>query len=81
MPPHAAALPEGGDESMVMGLLEREDIRGLVAAARALQEEPPEASRKRLVILARQALERALDVAYWEEVQVLRHRRSSQRPS
>jgi hypothetical protein len=60
MPPHAAALPEGGDESMVMGLLEREDFRGLVAAARALQEEPPEASRKRLVILARQALERAL---------------------
>ena len=45
---------------MVTGLLQREDFRGLVEAARALQEEPPEASRKRLVILARQALERAL---------------------
>ncbi len=62
--PAAAALPEGGDEAMVARLLEREDFLGLVEAARELQEEPAEAARRRIVIMARQALERALD---WED--------------
>ncbi len=64
LPPKAAALPEGGDEAMVAGLLQREDFQALVEAAREWQEEPEEAARRKLVVMARQALERAMD---WED--------------
>ena len=56
----AAALPEGGDETIVAGLLRREEFAALVAAAEQRLAEPPESNRRRLVALARQALERAL---------------------
>src|SRR5262245_58973719 len=58
--PDAAARPEGADGAVVMGLLGRADFRCLVAAAEDRLAEPPAANRKRLVGLARQALERAL---------------------
>ena len=60
LPPRAAALPEGGDEKLVLRLLEREDFRAFVDATVECQADPPETQRRRLVILARQALERAL---------------------
>ena len=60
LPPRAAALPEGGDETLVERLLEREEFRGFVAASIDCLAEPPETQRRRLVLLARQALERAL---------------------
>ena len=60
LPPRAAALPEGGDETLVLRLLEREDFRAFVDATVECQADPPETQRRRLVILARQALERAL---------------------
>ena len=60
LPPRAAALPEGGDEKLVERLLEREDFRGFVAASIECLAEPEAVQRKRLVQLARQALERAL---------------------
>ena len=60
LPPRAAALPEGGDETLVERLLEREEFRAFVAASIECLAEPPEAQRRRLVLLARQALERAL---------------------
>ena len=60
LPPRAAALPEGGDEELAARLLEREEFRGVVEGARDDLAMPPEIQRKRLVILARQALERAL---------------------
>ena len=60
MPPEAAALPEGGDGRMVAELLAREEFQALVAAAEEQLAEPPESHRRRLVILARQAIERAL---------------------
>ena len=60
LPPRAAALPEGGDEALVQRLLEREEFRAVVAGARGDLAAPPAAHRKRLVLLARQALERAL---------------------
>ena len=64
LPPKAAALPEGGDEAMVAGLLEREDFQALVEAARAWHEDSDETARRKLVVMARQALERAMD---WED--------------
>ena len=60
MSPRAAALPEGGDEGIVAGLLRRAEFAALVAAAEQRLAEPPESNRRRLVALARQALERAL---------------------
>ena len=60
MSPRAAALPEGGDETIVAGLLRRAEFAALVAAAEQRLAEPPESNRRRLVALARQALERAL---------------------
>ena len=62
--PKAAALPEGGDEAMVDGLLAREDFQALVEAARAWHEDSDEAARRKLVVMARQALARAMD---WED--------------
>ena len=59
MPPEAA-WPEGGDGRMVAELLAREEFQALVAAAEEQLAEPPERHRRRLVILARQAIERAL---------------------
>src|SRR5262245_5825160 len=59
LPPRATALPEGGDEGLVLRLLEREDFRAFVAASVESLADPPETQRRRLVILARQALERA----------------------
>ena len=64
LPPKAAALPEGGDEAMVTGLLQRVDFQALVEAAREWQEDSEEAARRKLVVMARQALERAMD---WED--------------
>ena len=63
LPPRAAALPEGGDEALVARLLEREEFRAVVAGARDDLAAAPEAHRRRLVLLARQALERALALA------------------
>ena len=60
MPPEAAGLPEGRDGRVVAELLAREEFQALVAAAEEQLEEPPESHRRRLVILARQAIERAL---------------------
>ena len=61
LPPRAAALPEGGDEALVARLLEREEFRALVEGyASSAWPSPPETQRRRLVVLARQALERAL---------------------
>jgi hypothetical protein len=60
MAPQAAVLPEGADTAVVKELLAREDFRTRVEASREALAEPPEAARKRLVILARQTLERAL---------------------
>jgi hypothetical protein len=62
--PAAAALPEGGDEGMVAGLLEREYFQALVEAAREWHEDSEETARRKLVVMARQALERAMD---WED--------------
>jgi hypothetical protein len=62
--PEAAALPEGGDETMVAGLLQREDFQALVEAAREWQEDSEETARRKLVVMARQALQRAMD---WED--------------
>ena len=64
LPPAAAALPEGGDEAMVAGLLQREDFQALVEIARAWHEDSDEAARRKLVVMARQALARAMD---WED--------------
>jgi hypothetical protein len=64
LPPKAAALPEGGDETMVAGLLQREDFQALVEAAREWHDDPDEAARRKLVVMARQALARAMD---WED--------------
>ncbi len=60
LPPRAAALPEGGDETLVARLLEREEFRAMVEGSRDDLAASPEAHRRRLVGLARQALERAL---------------------
>ena len=60
LPPRAAALPEGADEALVARLLEREEFRALVEGSRDDLAASPEAHRKRLIGLARQALERAL---------------------
>ena len=60
LPPRAAALPEGGDETLVPRLLEREEFRAVVAGARDDLAAAPEAHRQRLILLARQAMERAL---------------------
>ena len=60
LPPRAAALPEGGDETLVAHLLGQEGFQAVLAAAKARLAEPPETARQRLVALARQALERAL---------------------
>ena len=60
LPPRAAALPEGGDETLVARLLEREEFRAMVEGSRDDLAASPEAHRKRLIGLARQALERAL---------------------
>ena len=60
LPPRAAALPEGGDEALVARLLEREEFRAMVEGSRDDLAASPEAHRKRLIGLARQALERAL---------------------
>ena len=60
LPPRAAALPEGGDETLVARLLEREEFRAMVEGSRVDLAAAPEAHRKRLIGLARQALERAL---------------------
>ena len=60
MPPEAAGVPDGRDGRMVAELLAREDFRALVAAAEEQLAEPQESHRRRLVIMARQALERAL---------------------
>ena len=60
LPPRAAALPEGGDETLVERLLEREEFRAFVDASIDCLAEPEEVQRKRLVQLARQTLERAL---------------------
>jgi hypothetical protein len=57
LPAAAAALPEGGDEAMVAGLLQREDFQALVEAAREWQEDSEEAARRKLVVMARQALD------------------------
>ena len=60
LPPRAAALPEGGDETLVERMLEREDFRAFVEASIECLAEPEAVQRKRLVQLARQTLERAL---------------------
>ena len=60
LPPRAAALPEGGDETLVQRLLEREEFRAVVAGSRDDLAAAPEAHRQRLILLARQAMERAL---------------------
>ena len=60
LPPRAAALPEGGDETLVERMLEREDFRAFVEASIDCLAEPEAVQRKRLVQLARQTLERAL---------------------
>jgi hypothetical protein len=59
--PAAAALAEGerGAE-LVEELLAQEDFRELVEATRECLAEPPEVQRRRLVMLARQTLERAM---------------------
>ena len=62
--PKAAALPEGGDETMVAGLLQREDFQALVEIARECLEDSDETARRKLVVMARQALARAMD---WED--------------
>src|SRR5262245_22422949 len=60
MSARAAALPEGGDEALVLRMLERDEFKAMVAAAEARLAEPPETWRRRLLLLARQGLERAL---------------------
>ena len=60
MPPEAAGVPDGQDGRMVAELLAREEFRALVAAAEEQLAEPQESHRRQLVIMARQALERAL---------------------
>ena len=60
LPPRAAVLPEGGDWTPVARLLEREEFRAMVEGSRDDLAASPEAHRKRLIGLARQALERAL---------------------
>ena len=60
LPARAAALPEGGDEQLVERLLEREEFRAFVGASVDCLAEPAEIQRRRLVLLARQTLERAL---------------------
>ena len=59
--PAAAALAEGErGAALVEELLAQEDFRELVEATRESLAEPPEVQRRRLVILARQTLERAM---------------------
>ena len=53
-------MPDGRDGRMVAELLAREEFQALVAAAEEQLEEPQESHRRRLVIMARQAIERAL---------------------
>ena len=60
MPSAATGLPDGRDERLVEELLARKDFRALVAVAEEQLAEPQECHRKQLVIMARQALERAL---------------------
>ena len=60
MPAEAAGLPDGRDGRMVAELLAREEFRALVAAAEEQLAAPQERHRQQLVIMARQALERAL---------------------
>ena len=60
MPPEAAGVPDGQDGRMVAELLVREEFQALVAAAEEQLAEPPESHRRELVIMARQALERAM---------------------
>jgi hypothetical protein len=64
LPAKAAALPEGVDERMVEGLVQREDFQALVEAAREWHEDSEETARRKLVVMARQALARAMD---WED--------------
>src|SRR5262245_15958102 len=59
-PKEAAGLPEGRDGRVVEELLAREEFQALVAAAEEQLAEPQESHRQELVIMARQALERAL---------------------
>ncbi len=59
LPPEAATLPEG-DPGLAGRLLEQEDFRALVEASRELLDEPEDAQRRGLIILARQTLERVL---------------------
>jgi hypothetical protein len=59
LPPAAATLPEG-DPGLASRLLEQEEFQALVAASKEMLAEPEEVQRRRLIILARQALERAL---------------------
>ncbi len=59
LPPAAASLPEG-DPGLADRLLECPDFRELVASSIELQAEPEAVQRRGLIILARQALERAL---------------------
>ena len=59
LPPAAATLPEG-DPGLAGRLLEREEFQALVAASREMLAEPEDVQRRRLIIMARQALERAL---------------------
>jgi hypothetical protein len=59
LPLVAATLPEG-DPDLTAGLLEQEEFQALVAASKEMLAEPEEVQRRRLIILARQALERAL---------------------
>ena len=59
--PAAAALAEGErGAALVEELLAQEDFRELVEATRECLAEPPEVQRRRLVMLARQTLERAM---------------------
>ena len=60
IPPEAAGVPDGQDGRMVADLLAREEFQALVAAAEEQLAEPQESHRRQLVIMARQALERAL---------------------
>ena len=52
--------PRAATRQLVERLLEREDFRAFVAASIDCLAEPPETQRRRLVLLARQTLERAL---------------------
>jgi hypothetical protein len=60
VPPAVAALPEGGDAALVGELMALEEFRELLAATEEQRAAPAEEHRRDLVLMARQAIERAL---------------------